>query len=184
MVIFIDESGIHKRVGHSTMAVVYVEIRNLENFQNDFFQILKDLKLEEFHWAEQGWKVRRKFFEKAFNLEFLFKVAVFENPVNPNKMMEIVFQNLITEKNIYRIFIDGKKPKWYERGLKKALRTKGIKVKKLRTVRKETSYYGIQLADGLAGLVRYYKDNQDSEDAKRLVAKLKKSGKLFGEYIF
>ena len=29
MVVFIDESGIHKQEGHSTVAVVYVEIFNL-----------------------------------------------------------------------------------------------------------------------------------------------------------
>ena len=184
MVVFIDESGTHKQEGHSTTAVVYVGIQNLEEFQKKFAEILQKLALSEFHWADQGWEVRRKFFGKIIDLIFSFKVAVFENPANPEKMMETVFQHLITETNIRWIFIDGKKPKWYEHGLKKVLRSKNITVKKLRTVRKETSYPGVQLADALAGLVRYTKDNPNEKDAKEMVNKLRKSKKLFGEYIF
>lgn len=33
MVIFIDESGTHKQTDHATIALVYVEIANLEKFE-------------------------------------------------------------------------------------------------------------------------------------------------------
>ncbi|MEK7504379.1 MAG: DUF3800 domain-containing protein [Patescibacteria group bacterium] len=183
MVVFIDESGIHKQEGHSTVAVVYVEIFNLLKFQEQFEEILKRLRIKEFHWADHGWKVRKKFFEAIASLDYLFKVAIFENPTNQVKMMEIVFQHLITEKNIRSIFIDCKKPKWYEQDLKRVLRAKGITVKKLKTVRKETSYFGVQLADALAGLIRYSKDNP-GPDVKEMILSLKRGKKLFGEYLF
>lgn len=42
MVIFIDESGIHKQTGHATSAVVYVEVENIEKFEN---KLKRDKKL-------------------------------------------------------------------------------------------------------------------------------------------
>ncbi len=184
MNIYIDESGIHKQEGHSTTTVVYLEIEQQEKFQRDIELILKNLKLAHFHWSDQGWKVRMKFLKKAINLDFIFKVAIFQNPVNPEKMMEIVFLHLITEKNIRSIFIDGKKTRLYERRLKKILRDKGLSVKKLRSIRNEVAYPGIQLADALAGLARYYFDNPRAVDANKLMKRLKKERKLFGEFIF
>ncbi len=184
MIVFIDESGIHKQTGHSTTAVVYVEIRNLEKVEKQILKILKSLNIDSFHWAEHGWKVREKFFKQAINLNFIFKVAIFENPVSSSKMMELVFQHLITEKEIKRLFIDGKKPKWYERKLKKILRDKGISLRKLKTIRKEASHPGIQLADALAGLARYHTDNPSRKDAKYWFRKLKRENKLLGCFIF
>jgi hypothetical protein len=85
-------------------------------------------------------------------------VAVFKNPANPEKMMDMVFEHLITGTNVRVIYIDGKKPKWYERSLKRELRIKGISVKKLKTA-SDQSQPGIQAADCLAGLVRRYYNN-------------------------
>ncbi|MCX6784213.1 MAG: DUF3800 domain-containing protein [candidate division WWE3 bacterium] len=184
MIAFIDESGTNKQDGHSTMAVVYVEVINKEIFEKEFSIILKELNIQEFHWADQGWKVRRKFIERVINLNFFFKVAVFTNPSNPGKMLEIVFQHLIVEENIHFIFIDGKKPRRYENELKRVLRSKGITVKKLRTVRSETGYFGVQLADALAGLIRYFEDNPKAEDAKDLILKVQRSKRIFAKYIF
>lgn len=56
MVIFIDESGIHKQIGHSTASVVYVEVTNLEKFEKKLKKIEADLKISYFHWAEERQK--------------------------------------------------------------------------------------------------------------------------------
>ncbi|MBI2020648.1 DUF3800 domain-containing protein [Candidatus Daviesbacteria bacterium] len=180
MVIFIDESGTHKQSGHSTSAVVYVEVKNLERFEKELKEIEEDLRISFFHWAEERWFMKNKFLSRIFDLDFTVKVALFENPVNPNIILEIVFQHLIVEKEINSIFIDGEKPKWYERNLKKVLRDKGIAIKKLRTVRSR-SEVGIQLADCLASLVRYYHDNPEEKDAKKWFNKLKREKKLVFE---
>ena len=64
---------------------------------------------------------------------------------------------LIIERKIKKIIIDGKKPKWYERKIKKVLRDRGVSVKKLRTLYDEASP-GLRLSDALAGLTRAYYD--------------------------
>lgn len=184
MDVFIDESGNHKQAGYAANAVVYITIENLETVEGKLKQIIQDLDLESFHWAEHGWKVKGKFLKEIIKLNFKFKVGIFKNPVKTNDMTETVFQHLITERDIERVWIDGKQPKWYERRLKKVLRDKGISVKKLRTVRNETSNPGIQLADALAGLSRYHFENPQAEDAKRWYQRLKKEDKLFAEITF
>jgi len=184
MVIYIDESGTHKQSGHAANAVVYVTLDNIEEIENQLRQILTDLKLDSFHWADHGWKVREKFLKEVIELKFEFKVGIFKNPVKMGEMTEAVFQHLITEKDIEIVWIDGKQPKWYERRLKKVLRDKGISVKKLRTVRNEASQPGIQLADTLAGLSRYHFENPEAKDAKRWFERLKKEGKLRAQVIF
>lgn len=106
MVIFIDESGIHKQTGHSTASVVYVEVKNLEKFERQLKKIEADLKISHFHWAEERWFMKNKFLSRIFDLDFTLKVAIFENPIHPDSILEVVFQHLITEKTINSIYID------------------------------------------------------------------------------
>lgn len=183
MVIFIDESGIHKKVGHSSFAIVFVEVVNIETFSKKLLEINKLLKIKSFHWSEQRLNVRRKYLKSVLNLDFIFKIAIFENPINTNKAMDMIFEHLITEKKVTLIAIDGKKPKWYEHKLKKELRDKGITVKKLKTVRNEISEPGIQLADALAGLAIYCFENNNS-DYMNLLRKFKRNQKLLVQMIF
>lgn len=182
MVVFIDESGIHKQDGHSTVAVVYVEIENGDKFQKDFEKIMNDLRIRFFHWTDERWLMREKFLSKIMNLDFRVKVAVFKNPINQGNIMETVFSQLISVQNISKMLIDGQKPKWYEQRLKKVLRDKGIAVKKLRTVRSK-SEFGIQLADAIAGLVRYCYDYPDISEPRKILKKLQKEGLIFGIFL-
>lgn len=184
MVIFIDESGTHKQSGHAANVVVYIKIENLEEVEQSLKEILHELELDFFHWADHGWKVRSRFLKKIIKLDFTFKIGIFKNPVKTDEMTGVVLEELITEENIKNVFIDGKQPKWYERKLKKVLRDKGISVKKLRTIRNESSHPGIQLADSLAGLFRYHFENPKAEDAKRWVGRFKKEKKLLSEQLF
>lgn len=183
MVVFIDESGIHKQLGHATEVIVYIKVSNLSRIEKRISNLEKKLKIRSFHWGEERWDVRNKFLEGIINLDFNFKAAVFENPVHPQRMIEYVFKHLITENNIRRVFIDGKKPKWYEHKLKKILRDRRISVKTLRTVRSESSF-GIQLADCLAGLIRRYYDKPSEIDIKKWFKKLKRNKKLTMELHF
>lgn len=72
MVVFIDESGIHKQTGHSTTAVVYVEVRNLEKFEKAFIDIEKDLRITSFHWADERWFNKLKKEKKLYG-QFIFE---------------------------------------------------------------------------------------------------------------
>ena len=49
MHIFIDESGIHKKVDHSSFALVYVEVDNFHVIEERIHAIEKELKIEKFH---------------------------------------------------------------------------------------------------------------------------------------
>ena len=183
MIVFIDESGTHKQDGHSTTAVVYIEVDYDQEFNEKIREIEKELRLNSFHWSEERWDVREKFLTQISKLDFNAKVAVFKNPVKQDKMLEIVFQYLITETKIRTIFLDGKKPKWYELSLKKVLRDKGISVKKLKTVN-DKSQPGVQVADCLAGLVRRHYDNQNEENPRKWFEKLKRDKKLTMQLLF
>jgi len=173
MLVFIDESGIHKQVDHSTFALAYIEFENYPDIEQRVLAIEKKLKISTFHWSETVWAVKEKFMDEVLNLNFRVKIAVIENPVNPAKELEKVLLQAIVEKDIKGIFIDGKKPKWYERKIKHILRDKNISVRKLKTVRDSQSA-GIRIADMAAGLSRSYFDKPKPELEKyyrRLVKK-------------
>ncbi|MCX6706352.1 MAG: DUF3800 domain-containing protein [Candidatus Woesebacteria bacterium] len=184
MVIFIDESGVHKIVDHSSFAVVYVEVKNVMEFRKRLVEINKSLNIDSFHWSEQRWSYRSRYLKRVINLDFNFKVAIFDNPVNIDMAFDRIFEHLIRETNIRSIIIDGKKPKWYERKLKKELRNLGVRTKKLKTVRKEISEPGLQLADALAGFSLYCFENSSDVANKRLFEKFRRSGKLFVQMVF
>ncbi len=162
MIVFIDESGIHKAVGHSTIALVYLEVLTETDFDEYIKGIEKDLGIREFHWADygskRGWMIRKKFVEKISKLDFHFKVAILNNPINMSLKMENILDYLLVEKNVSKIVIDGKHPTWYRRRIKSGLRRKGISVKKLQTANDKSSG-GLRLADCLAGLIRSHWDN-------------------------
>ncbi|MBI3559358.1 DUF3800 domain-containing protein [Candidatus Gottesmanbacteria bacterium] len=165
------------------MAVVFVEVINLVKFEEEIIKIEAELKINSFHWSEERWEVRNKFLARLVELDFEVKVAIFKNPANPEKAMSLVFEHLITQANIRNLFIDGKKPKWYEQNLKRELRDKGISVKKLRTVN-DKSQPGIQAADCLAGLIRRHYNLPAEEDARKWFNKLVKEKKLTVQLLF
>ena len=175
MLIFIDESGIHKNVDHSTFVVVYIETDDYEKIESEIENVERELKIDYFHWKKTVWKVKKKFIERMLKLDFGVKIAVIRNPINPAEELKRVLSHMIIEKNIRNIYIDGKKPKWYERKIKKILRDKGISVRKIKTVR-SSQYAGIRLADMVAGLSRSYFDKKNlgriSEYYQRLQKKI------------
>ena len=171
--IFIDESGIHKTVANSTFALAYVKAEHRDELEEKFKTIEQKLKIDHFHWSKTVWKVKAKFMDEILKLDFEAKIAVIKNPVNPNKELEKILKHMIIEKNIKNIYIDSKKPKWYERNIKKILRDKGILVRKLKTVN-DNQYAGIRLADMIAGLSRSYFDKKNLNKISEYYDRLKK----------
>lgn len=157
MIVFIDESGVHKADGHSCFALVYVTTNNAELLERSIIEIERRNRMPAFHWTDQPWKLRSIFLQDAAKLPFTAKVAFFRNPIIENKALDWALRHVLVEKNFRSIILDGKKPKWVERQLKKVLRDNGISVKKLKTVRQESSA-GVRLADAIAGLARTYFD--------------------------
>ena len=173
MLVFIDESGIHKDIDCSTFALVYIETRDYDQMEMEIKKVEKRLKIDYFHWKKTIWSVKKEFMERILELDFRVKIAVIKNPINPSQELERILAHMIIEKDIRNIYIDGKKPKWYERKIKKILRDKGISVRKLKTV-KDNQYAGIRLADMVAGLSRSYFDKKNLKKISRYYRKLQK----------
>lgn len=165
--IFIDESGVHKETGKSSIALAYISFEDLDKIQKRVIEIEKEIGIYNFHWSHSSWDVRNKFVAKIGKCDFIAKIALISNPFNFNEAYEYALKHLVIEKKITSIIIDGKKKKAYERKLKKVLRDKGISVKKLKTGNDE-SYPALRIADCLAGIVRYRNENPESEKIKHL----------------
>ena len=187
MLVFIDESGIHKAVEHSTLVFVYVCFDDREEVESKIMAVEKSLGIEYFHWAnfgsKAGWRVKESFIAAISQLPFTFKLMLFNNPIHFSSAFEICLKHLIIEKKIWRIIIDGKKSRHYALQLKKVLRDKGISVKKLRTAN-DLSSPGLRLADSIAGLYRSHTD-RPTETTTRLCRMLenKKTVQLVGGQI-
>jgi hypothetical protein len=171
MYIFIDESGIHKNVDNSVYVLVYIEIDNYDFLNKEILKIEKDLKIKEFHWAETVWVVKEKFINRVLKLDFKVKIAVLDNPINPQLKLEQILAHMLIEKNINYVYIDGKKPKWYERKIKNILRSKSFSVHKLKTI-KSSQYPCIRIADMVAGLVRSFYDSKNLNKIEKYYMRL------------
>lgn len=173
MYIFIDESGVHKEMGRSSIALVYLSIEDLDSFQRAILKAERGIKIRNFHWSHSAWNVRKRFVEAICRQDFTVKVALIKNPFFASRGYEYALQHLVVEHNIRGLIIDGKKGKAYERKLKKVLRDKGISVKKLRTVNDE-AYPALRVADAFAGIIRYrdeYPDNPKIQELYSLIVK-------------
>ncbi len=166
MIIFVDESGIHKSIDHSVFALVYVSTEDREVFEQAVVAIERELNIKDFHWSDHSWNVREKFIRKLAKLPFTAKIAIFNNPINTAEALEWSLLHLLTDKEADQIHIDGKKPRWVEHKFKKVLRDKGITVRHLRTDRHASSP-GIRVADAIAGLSRAYYDRK-TKNTERL----------------
>ena len=173
MYIFLDESGVHKQEGKSSIALVYLSVKNLSSLEKLVIDTEEKIKIENFHWSHNGWIVRNKFVEAISKGDFSIKVALVQNPFRAEHAYEFVLQHLVVEKEITSLIIDGKKGKIYERKLKNILRSKGIPIKKLKTANDE-SYPVLRVADAVAGLVRLYNQNPNNTNIKNLYNKIAK----------
>ena len=166
MLIFVDESGVHKKDGKSSVALVYVMVKDIENIEKAILKAEKELRITFFHWPRHIWKIRFNFIQALVKENFTVKAAIIQNPFNENSF-EKALESLLIEKKIKKIIIDGKKPKWHTLRLKKTLRNKGISVKKIRTGN-DQAFPCLRLADAFAGLIRAYWDDKNNEKAKKL----------------
>lgn len=173
MHIFIDESGIHKKVDHSSFALVYIEINDFEAIEKRIIEIEKELNIEKFHWSEVAWKFKEEFIRETLKLDFKVKIAIIENPVNPSKELERILSHMAIEKKISCIYIDGKKPRWYGLKIKKVLRDRGVSARKVRMI-KDDQIACVRLADMVAGLSRSHFDKKNEKNLQKYYKILEK----------
>jgi hypothetical protein len=160
-IIYIDESGVHKNIDHSSFVLVSIKTNDSEFVNSEIEKIERKLNINYFHWAnfgsKAGWYIRKSFIESTLPLPYTFEYRVIRNPIDYKKELHDSIFLLLNGKNVEKVFIDGKQPQWYEKQIKKSLRDKGLSIKHLKTV-KDQSVPAIRLADALAGLIRVYFD--------------------------
>jgi len=112
MLVFIDESGIHKKDGKSSVVLVYVVMDNVENIERTILKTEKSLRITSFHWTRHIWKIRFDFIKALVKENFLVKTAIIDNPFS-KVIFEEALKSLLTERKVKKIIMDGKKPRWY-----------------------------------------------------------------------
>ncbi len=177
MYVFIDESGTNKGSGHSVFALVYVRIKNYQIFERAIIDLERELKISFFHWAKNAPPVREKFLRLLSKSDFESKIAIIRNPSLPDQELERLLPHMLIEKNIHSIVIDGEKPSWYRKKLKKILRDRGVTTKKLQMKNDEQSA-GIRAADAIAGLARAYYDRKGGDMVEEWFLRLKRKKKI------
>jgi hypothetical protein len=170
--VFLDESGVNKPYGISTVVLLYVNSERLELLNNSVVEAKENIGINTFHWAHTAWEYRYLFTEAISKLEFTAKVAIIRNPFHAKRAYEHVIKYLATEKNISSIVLDGKKNRSNERSLKKALRDKGVSLKTLKTGNDE-SIQMLQIADLCAGIIRAHHERPEDSRVGDLYKKIK-----------
>ena len=164
MIISIDESGVHKQEGKSVIALIYIETDNLETLERLVLRVEHLARIRGFHWSKRNWRMREAFMRGISKGDFRIKVAYIANPIMLDLALPKALQQLLTERHISQILIDGNKPKSYTRHLKKVLRDKDVSVKKIRSVNDE-AYPMVRIADAVAGAARATYDDPHGKAA-------------------
>jgi hypothetical protein len=182
MHIFIDESGIHKTTGYSSIAFIFVMTEFIEAFEKEILAIELRIKITSFHWADHNWGIRRKFLEHLFNRNILqntnIQITLQKNPLHYYDFLSNSLEKIVIEKNIKKITLDGKKSISYERKMKSILRTKNISTHKLSVMRDQSSPL-LRFADAIAGLTRFHIENPDHEECAKLFMMIRKYSKIY-----
>ena len=170
--IYIDESGISKGDGYSTIACIVIVSDT--DLTEKIKKIEKDNNIEVLHWKEMSWRVRDKVIRDIVKLPIKARVFVCKNPSNIPKYMKDYLLPLISNENIKNIYIDGKKNRSFKNNFKSGLRANSISTKDLFFVNDEDEPL-VRVADIVAGCVRYYYDNQGLGKVENLYRSLKKN---------
>jgi len=156
--IFIDESGIHKKDGVSTVVLVYVCVDALKTLDRAVLGAESDLGIEAFHWSHSAWDVRTEFIKAISGCDFTITIVFIRNPFHEYAAYSYVLGLLSGERDIRSIIIDGKKSKAYEGKVKKILRDKRIPVRNLKMAN-DDGFPALRVADACAGIARYHYEN-------------------------
>ncbi len=163
-IVYIDESNILAKNGHSVYIAVYVKLFNKNSITEKILKIENDLKISYLHWVDMPWKLRVKFAQKIKSVDFVCRLIIYKNPINQNEtLQDFLFKIMQDEDNVFKIIIDGNKGEKYENKLKNLLKNKNIKFFKIRFMDDKKDPL-IRLADFMAGMYRSFLDNKNKEN--------------------
>lgn len=164
-IVYIDESGILSQTGHSVYVCLYVKYLDDYIISQKILDIEKNLNIPYSHWVDMSWRIRIRFAMKIKDLDFTCKIFVYINPINQKDILKDFIVNVIKfEEDVFKIIIDGRQGKKYEKELKLYLKNKGIKVYKIK-FKNDKNEPLIRLSDFIVGLYRSYLDNKNDNNS-------------------
>lgn len=162
--IYIDESGIIAKDGHSVYVLVYIDYLNESRIGEKIFKIEKDLKISHIHWVSMSNKVRIRVSKKIRHIDFSCEYVVYKNPISQRTALQNVLIELLKSQNkIFKIIIDGESSRKNENALKSVLKNRGIKVYNIVSINDKKDSI-LRLADFMAGLIRSCFDNKGRDN--------------------
>ncbi len=168
---FIDESGIHKDTGLSTVAMFFIMPDAIEELEKVIISVEKSLHIPLFHWTHHTMEIRKKFLDKVLTKNILNKISieisVRHNPLYYHDFLSASLGMFIRNKKVKHVIFDGQKTHSYERRIKGILRSNKISTRIL-SIRKDGASPLLRLADALAGLFRFHLENPEHIETKRL----------------
>lgn len=163
--VFIDESGIFRKFGHSVYCLTICDTKTSAELDQKIIYIEKKIKIDPFHWRNHIWKIKSDFLSELLKLKIWSCKLII---INNNSYSELRLQSYISKSlegvNVKRMYIDGKKHKSYINDVKKALKKVGVKVNELKMVRHQAKG-GLRISDAVAGLARLHYDEKTKGDS-------------------
>jgi hypothetical protein len=163
--VFIDESGIFRKFGHSIYCLTICDSKLSLNVDNFILDIEKELKISPFHWRDHNWKIKTKFLKELLKIEdWKCILIVIDNKRYSDQILYELLSSSLKGFTIKRMYIDGKKHKRYIDNVKKTLKKVGVNISELKMVRHQAKG-GLRISDAVAGLARLHYDRKTKDNS-------------------
>lgn len=162
-IVYIDESGILSKTGRSVYVCVYVSLIHREYLSYKLLSLENELNISYLHWVDMPWKLRFKFADKIKKLDFMFKIVVYDNPIDQKNILKnFLLQAIDKDESIENIIIDGQRNNKAQVNIKSFLRKNGVKIYKIRFMDDKNEVL-LRLADFIAGMYRSFIENKTKD---------------------
>lgn len=183
--VFIDESGIGRKVGYSVYCLTYCFPSFKKEIDRLILEIEEKLKITTFHWREQSWIIKKKFLHQILKIiEWGCILCIVENKTHLFETPEQIIVKGLLGTSLDTIYIDGKKTKKYTHAVKKSLKNLGLNISSLKLV-SSSACGGLRISDAVAGLVRLSLEKNLTDDVGELLKQVNKkiSAKIISGYL-
>lgn len=168
MNVYIDESGIQFKDGHSVFAIVFVEQQHEQMLAQGVDKLTQQVRATSLHWSKMGKRVKAKVVPALSGLPFKYAIVIVPNPLkNTESALGASMSEILSRMNINALIIDGTWSKRQVSQFKRVLKNGGTKVEKLRGGN-DKAYPGLILADIIAGLHRHNLDKPSQETTEQI----------------
>lgn len=184
--VYIDESGVSRKVGYSVYCLVLLPKIAKIVLDEKISAFEQKHKISPFHWREQSWNIKLKFLHFTKKIDsWNCLIAVVDNKKHPFVTPEQIIAKALLGNLVGTMYIDGKKTRKYIHAVKQSLKESGLQISKLKMVR-SSSCGGLRIADSVAGLFRRSLEGKlepESEEILDWFTKNKISAQVISGYL-